>query len=122
MTWIYQQSTGFLTQNGRRVAQGYAGKGPGKNNSGMESTPNIGPLPKGKYTIIGHPFTHPHTGQYSIRLQPHPGNSMYGRSGFLIHGDSSKHPGSASNGCIILPMHMRQQIWASGDKEMEVIR
>ena len=36
--------------------------------------------------------------------QPH-GDSTetHRRSGFLMHGDSKPHPGSASNGCIVLP-------------------
>ncbi|MEW5289707.1 tlde1 domain-containing protein [Erwinia papayae] len=122
MPWIYQQSSGKLSRNGRVVATGYAGKGPGKNNPGMESTPDVGPLPKGKYTIIGHPFTHSHTGAFSIRLQPAYGNIMYGRAGFLIHGESARHPGMASNGCIIMPLNIRQSIWSSGDREVEVIR
>lgn len=122
MTWVYEQDTGILSHNGQFVAKGYAGKDAGKNNAQMEGTPNIGPLPKGQYSIIGHPFNHPHTGAYSIRLQPMAGNIMYGRSGFLIHGDSIKQPGSASNGCIIIPLFIRQKIWSSGDKLLEVVK
>lgn len=122
MTWIFQQSTGNLTRDGRFIYQGYAGKGNGKVNPDMESVPNIGPLPRGKYIITGHPFHHPHTGSYSMRLQPDPHNRMFGRTGFLIHGDSVKHPGEASNGCIIMPLIIRQRIWASGDKILEVVR
>lgn len=88
----------------------------------MEGQQNVGPLPKGKYTITGQPFTHPHTGKYSIRLQPSPDNKMFGRAGFLIHGDSAKHPGSASNGCIILPLPAREEIWKSGDRQLEVVK
>ncbi|MCL5501601.1 Protein of unknown function [Phytobacter palmae] len=122
MTWVYEQSTGNLSHNGSYVAKGYAGKGAGKNNAQMEGTPDTGPLPRGKYSITGHPFHHPHTGAYSLRLHPSPENTMYGRSGFLIHGDSVKHPGTASNGCIILPLFIRQKIWSSGDKSLEVIK
>ncbi|WP_435948226.1 hypothetical protein [Dryocola sp. BD586] len=82
----------------------------------------MGPLPRGNYTITGNPFTYPHTGQYSIRQRPAPGNIMYGRSGFLIHGDSRQNPGAAANGCIILPLHIRQMIGDSGDRQLEVIR
>ncbi len=122
MTWVFQQSTGNLSRNGRFLLKGYAGKGPGKFNPNMEGRPEVGPLSRGKYVITGHPFHHPHTGGYSIRLQPDPGNNMFGRSGFLIHGDSVKHPGQALNGCIILPLPIRQQIWNSGDKQVEVVR
>jgi len=120
--WVFQQSTGNLTKDGGFIYQGYAGKGNGKVNPDMENVPNIGPLPKGKYTIIGHPFHHPHTGSYSIRLQPDPHNKMLGRAGFLIRGDSVKHPGEASNGCIVVPLVIRKKIWASGDKILEVVK
>lgn len=53
MTWVYEQSTGNLSHNGRYVAKGYAGKGAGKNNAQMEGTPDTGPLPRGKYSIRG---------------------------------------------------------------------
>lgn len=45
---------------------------------------------------------------------------MFGREGFLIHGDSIVHMGQASHGCIILPRSIREQIAASGDDEIEV--
>jgi len=122
MAWIYQQSTGQLSHNGRLVTQGYAGNKSGYNNPDMQDTPDVGPLPRGIYTITGSPFHHPHTGAYSIRLQPSRDNQMYGRAGFLIHGDSIKDPGNASNGCIILRLNVRKEIWTSGDRQLEVIR
>jgi hypothetical protein len=45
---------------------------------------------------------------------------MCNREGFLIHGDSKKAPGTASNGCIILAPWYRQQIWDSMDKALIV--
>ena len=45
---------------------------------------------------------------------------MFGRDGFLIHGDSIVHTGQASQGCIILPRSIREQIAASEDDELEV--
>ncbi|MBP2168297.1 hypothetical protein J2125_001489 [Erwinia toletana] len=121
MTWIFQQSTGRLSRDGKLIATGYAGKDGGKNNPELQATADTGPLPRGKYTIIGHPFHHPHTGNYSMRLQPDPSNIMYGRAGFLIHGDSAAHPGSASNGCIVMPLNIRHTIWSSGDRRVEVV-
>jgi len=35
---------------------------------------------------------------------------MCGRSGFMIHGDSEKHPGEASEGSIILDFAFREII------------
>lgn len=64
MTWVYHQSDGLLTKDGISISYGYAGKGKGKFKTNMESVPNTGPLPRGRYTIIGHPFHHPHTGAY----------------------------------------------------------
>ncbi|CAM3609059.1 hypothetical protein VA7868_03548 [Vibrio aerogenes CECT 7868] len=63
----------------------------------------------------------PHTGIYSLRLRPDAGNQMFGRNGFMIHGDSRVHPGRASEGCIILRFHVRQQIWLSNDRQLEVV-
>jgi hypothetical protein len=40
---------------------------------------------------------------------------MYGRSGFLIHGDNSKRDNSASQGCIIVGPDARNKI-SIGDK------
>ncbi|MGK3131451.1 tlde1 domain-containing protein [Pantoea sp. C8B4] len=57
-----------------------------------------------------------------MRLQPAPSNVMYGRAGFLIHGDSVAHPGGASNGCIVMPLNIRHKIWSSGDRQVEVVQ
>jgi len=43
---------------------------------------------------------------------------MCGRTGFLIHGDNGK--GTASNGCIVASLEVRQKIAASGVKELNV--
>jgi hypothetical protein len=48
------------------------------------------------------------------------GHNANGRSDFRIHGDNSTH--TASTGCIILPPHVRQQISASGDNVIDVVR
>jgi len=45
---------------------------------------------------------------------------MNGRSGFLIHGDNSKHNFSASEGCIILSRSTRDAISSSGITRLEV--
>ena len=43
-----------------------------------------------------------------------------GRGAVRIHGDSIKAPGTASNGCVILPRAVREAIWKSGDRDFEV--
>ena len=115
---IYSQGQGTLTAPDGTVAHGYAGFGDGKNNPGMENVPDVGPLPRGIYRIIGEPFDHPRCGPFCLRLEPDTGNAMYGRAGFLIHGDNGH--GTASHGCIIMPRTMREQVWREGYLELEV--
>ena len=120
MPWTYNQRTGRLTRDGRDYGRGYSGHGPGRDNPAMEHMRNIGPIPRGTYTI-GAPFHHAHAGN-AMRLSPNPGTYTYGRSGLMIHGDSIARPGTASEGCVILDRSMREQIWSSGDHTLEVTR
>jgi hypothetical protein len=119
--WIYKQSTGELVRNGNVWRGGYSGCGEGKNNPTAENKPDVGPLPRGLYWILGPPEETEKHGPYVLRLEPNPQNDMYGRSGFLIHGDSKIHPGQASEGCIILPRPLREHIYDSGDRTLEVV-
>ncbi|MCC8400846.1 DUF2778 domain-containing protein [Paraburkholderia sp. MMS20-SJTN17] len=99
---------------------GYSGRGKGKDNHDMQYVRDIGPIPVGEYTI-GAPFRHDHTGPYSMRLTPINGTNTHGRAGFMIHGDSIKEPGNASNGCIVLDPTIRMRIWNSGDRLLKVV-
>jgi hypothetical protein len=38
-----------------------------------------------------------------------------------MHGDSKEHPGCASEGCVILPRTVREQVWSSGDHDLKVV-
>lgn len=119
--WNYQQSTGKLSDlTGALVGIGYSGHESGKNNPAMQSHRGLGPIPCGVY-IVGLPFDSPEHGPYCLRLTPQPENEMFGRSGFLMHGDSIVHPGMASLGCIIQLHATRQRVWESGDHLLEVI-
>lgn len=126
MTWIYEQKTGRLFRpDGSLAATGYAGgncgKNPeGKNNPELQNCKSIGPLPVGDYTICT-PLLQSHLGPYAIPLIPAPGNEMFGRSGFFIHGDSIQNPGSASEGCIIVPRTVRGECWDSNDHSLRVV-
>lgn len=120
MAWTYSQSTGNLEFNGTFIASGYSGHGDGVNNPADESIRDVGPLPQGTYTI-GAPFTHPVCGPESMRLTPDPTNEMFGRDGFLIHGDTAAMNHTASDGCIIMPPAVRQQIATSDDTTLIVI-
>lgn len=118
--WTYEQRSGSMSQDGEPVAVGYSGAGEGKNNPDMQSVPNVGPIPVGLYSIDAPVDTVTH-GPFVLRLEPFPANQMFGRAGFLIHGDSVVHPGTASEGCIILGRATREQIWNSGDHQLEVV-
>ena len=119
--WTYEQLTGRILQDDRLVGVGYAGSPAGKNNPDMQNVAVTGPLPRGTYTICA-PQNSPHTGPFTLDLTPDPDNEMFGRSEFRIHGDNVEHPGTASEGCIIMARAIREQIWTSGDHELEVVR
>ena len=105
---VYHRRSGELDINGTTVTRrGYAGAVACRNNPAMEHVRNCGPLPRGTYTMEYIGF---YKGPDTIRLHPAPGNEMYGRSGFLIHGDSLKNPGTASSGCIILEPKIRERL------------
>lgn len=110
---IYSQSTGALRCTDDRtgavylICNGYAGTGAGRDNPDMDDRQNVGPLPRGDYTV-GPPIDHPHAGPGTRRLTPAPGNDMHGRSGMLMHGDNTRH--DASNGCIVAPHDCRQSV------------
>ena len=118
--WTYAQRSGELQQDGKPVATGYSGAGAGKNNPALENVPNVGPIPQGNWTIAGPPADTTDHGPYVLKLNPAASTETFGRSGFLMHGDSKEHPGCASHGCIILPRPVREQVWSSGDRELEV--
>lgn len=120
MPWTYHQRTGLVTRGSVTIRGGYAGHGAGYNNPAMQHVRGIGPLPRGSYTI-GLPRDSRHVARYAMPLTPAPRMQMFGRSAFYIHGDSSAHPGEASDGCIVFGLHARQSIWASGDHQLDVV-
>lgn len=123
MPWIYHQATGKVYHDDKLMKErGYAGSGVFKNNPGAQTRKNLGPLPRGSYTIDNHFIHHPTAGGHVLRLTPDPANEMFGRAGFLIHGDSIRAPGTASEGCIVLPLALRQKILVSGDRVLKVVK
>ena len=119
--WTYAQKTGELRQDGRPVGTGYSGTGDGKNNPDMQNVPNVGPVPRGDWTIAGPPADSKDHGPYVLHLKPAAETETHGRSGFLMHGDSKEHPGTASHGCIVLPRAVREEVWKSGDRDLQVV-
>ena len=120
--WTWRQSDGaLLDSNGTLVSNGYSGAGRGKNRTDYESVPDQGPIPRGEWTIVSLTVEETEHGPYVLRLAPSGQTNTFGRSGFLIHGDSLQHPGEASKGCIILPRPIRERIWQSGDRQLTVV-
>lgn len=124
MTWKWEQATGTLWMDGKKISSGYSGNGRGKNNPAMQAAKGVGPIPKGLWKMTGVKDS-PNTGRFTIVLVAQDGNQddihqPTGRSAFRIHGDSIKNPGTASHGCIILPRGVRERMWYSGDRMVEV--
>ena len=99
------------------LPMGYSGfetdRAEGKNNPELEKVEDVGPIPVGTYRIGSPRDTLTH-GPFVLPLKPDPGNEMFGRSAFLIHGDSVVDPGTASRGCIIMSRAVRKQVAAVG--------
>lgn len=120
--WIYEQIAGRISRDGKILTSGcYSGLEEGKNNPEFQNVAMVGPIPEGLYSLSAPVDTARH-GPYAIPLTPNPENEMYGRSEFLIHGDSVENPGRASEGCIICPRFARERIWESGDHLLQVVQ
>ena len=98
--WTYKQSTGELFREEKSVGKGYSGHDNGLNNPDMENVREVGPIPRGEWSI-GDEFKHEKLGPVAMRLTP-VGHKAHGRDSFVIHGDIDKGDKSASNGCIVL--------------------
>jgi hypothetical protein len=118
--WTYRQATGELLKDGRFIAQGYSGKGHGKNNPAAETEKNVGPIPAGAWSVAALTTEMTAHGPYVLHLSPCNGTQTHGRSGFLMHGDNRQHPGEASEGCIIMQRAIREKVWESGDRVLTV--
>jgi hypothetical protein len=118
--WVYQQNNGDLQQDGVHIGTCYAGQGDGLNNPDLDHVHSYGPVPRGRYTI-GPAFRHKTKGQVCMRLVPDAKNDMHDRDGFLIHGDNKLMNHTASEGCIIASLTIRQDIAQSKDRELLVI-
>ena len=103
------------------MATGYSGAGSGKNNPEMEGVHNVGRIPHGDWTVVGPPINTAEHGPYVLTLKPSADTPTFGREGFLLHGDSKESPGCASHGCVIMPKSVREQVWKSGDRDLEVV-
>lgn len=121
VNFTWSQSYGDISDPGGEVwGSGYSGFGAGKNNPAMQNIHNVGPIPQGWYTI-GDPYNSEKLGPFVMDLIQDPENEMFDRDEFRMHGDSISHPGSASEGCIVLDPVTRHKVAASGIKRLQVI-
>lgn len=123
MSFTYEQSTGNLLHYGGLMWTGYSGHAPGINDPAMQDVKDVGPIPRGRYTIQP-PHASEKVGPVAMALLPHHENEMHGRGDFLIHGDTAAMNRTASHGCIIMPLATRTKIGeavAAGDDTLEVI-
>jgi hypothetical protein len=122
MAWTYQQITGnFLDPDGNLQGKGYSGQPPRVNDPTAQDIHNVGPCPQGLWQaveLIPESATH---GPFAIRLEPYSATVTFGRSGFMMHGDSVSHPGYASDGCIIQSRDVRELFWNSQDHDIQVV-
>jgi hypothetical protein len=117
--WTYHSETGLLEHNGVTLGRGYSGHGEGLNNSAFEAVHDVGPIPRGLWSI-GSFYTDSEKGPLACILEDKKAVT-FGRSGFMIHGDNPEADHSASHGCIILSRPLRQMIAESGDTSLEVV-
>lgn len=124
---VYSQSSGGLSlrpktddENPTRLGAGYAGHPPYVNSPDAEALVARGPIPRGRYRVVG-PFNHLRLGPCVFYLEPDPNNTMFGRSGFFIHGDNEYGNRTASHGCIVLRRTVRDAIHALGPSMLTVV-
>lgn len=117
--WVFHQSTGQLFHDGKYVATGYSGHGAGLNNHTMEAVHGVGVIPCGRWRI-GPVYDHPHLGRHIMALTPI-GHDAHGRDAFRMHGDNPLMNHTASDGCLIFGLQVRDMVAASNDNDLEVV-
>lgn len=116
--WVYVQGTGDFFAGSTYVETGYSGRVPdGRNDSLKECVKNVGPIPRGYYSL-GTPKANPTPFTFPLTAD-NPNYCSPNRSGFLIHGDNST--GTASTGCIVLSRKCREMIAESDDRRLRVV-
>lgn len=104
------------------IGTGYSGAaGITKNNTHYQDIHDEGPIPVGVWSIQGPPIDTSSHGPFVLHLFAESATQTFGRSGFLIHGDSKIAPGNASLGCIVLDRSAREKIWEIKDSVLRVI-
>jgi hypothetical protein len=127
--WTWEISTGTLYDDlMNSFAKGYSGFPPYTNDLSAQNKIMIGPIPEGNWTMTGVEENNPKLGPFVIVLEPDGETTVsvaaMGREPdtFPIHGERKEPPpGYASDGCIILPRQIREQIWSSTDHDLKVV-
>jgi hypothetical protein len=127
--FVYEQATGELyfgdaVKGLTSLGLCYSGHGVGLNNSAYEDVHDVGPIPQGCYTIGRFFDDLGGKGPIVAHLAADAGNRMFGRSGFMIHGDNARGDHSASEGCIIASHNLRLEIAAEveeGNNRLQVV-
>jgi len=122
MTMKYYQTSGELHLDTGEILKGHSGIYTLSNNPDAQDRKNEGPIPRGFYTMTVQKTRRGTLHPPIIILTPHPGNEMFNRDSFLIHG-GDEH---ASTGCIIIDGKTRRQQIVdrieAGDTNLEVVR
>lgn len=121
--WTFRQSTGELSHDGKAIGRGYSGHAEHANQPRDQALAMLGPIPRGRYTFENW-RDDPTKGKIVCNLVPDPANEMYGRSGFMLHGDNAALNRTASEGCMIQEQAVRLLVLyscANGDNHLEVI-
>lgn len=124
--WVFAIIPGAILRSvggvDRLAAAGcYSGFGPAKNDAKRIQEAGLGPIPTGAYLIGAEELDVDKHGPVALHLIPQTGTEVFGRSGFMVHGDSKNHPGAASHGCIIAPKAVREQMADGHDKLLIVV-
>jgi hypothetical protein len=107
IAWVYRQRTGQLYGNGELAEVGYSGRDEGLNNGARQFEPNVGPIPRGVWKIVGRATNVTPLGW---RLAYVNGMGTRGRSGFQVHGGKLDGTRTASHGCVVLSRHTRTRM------------
>lgn len=113
---LTEDTSSIFDEQSILIGPGYSGHFPHINSPGAQNLKNLGPIPTGFYTLEG-PVSKKLSGETvgpsSWHLIPDPNTKMYGRSGFMIHGDTEAEAHDASDGCIISPYWVRVKFLSS---------
>lgn len=111
--YTFDSRSGHIRKNNALIGWGYSGFGSGLLNPADEYIINIGPIPRGEYTLELIQF--PSEGPVVFNLKASESTNLHGRSGFHLHWDNRSHNFTASRGCIVIVTTWLFSIFQHGD-------